>query len=62
MKEKIIDGDETKVLVLEIEEMEFDHEEDLKDEVCSRLDIQKCKFLYSGWDYTNSNYVVVIQV
>ena len=65
MNEQIIDNESTKVLVLtayQIEKIELDHEDDLKDEICSRLSIRKCKLLYTGWDYTNSNYVVVIQV
>ena len=65
MREQIIDGDTTRVMVLtanQAEKMELDHEDDLKDEICSRLSIRKCKLLYTGWDYTNSNYVVVIQV
>jgi hypothetical protein len=62
MKEQIIDGDSTKVLVLtasQVEKMEVDREDDFKDEVFNRLKIRKCNFLYTGWNGSNSHYVVV---
>jgi len=65
MTEQIIDNEKTKVLVLtasQAQKMELDSEDDLKDEVCNRLKITKCNFLYSGWNGSNSHYVLVVQV
>ena len=65
MKEQIIDNETTKVLVLpanQAEKIEMDSEDDLKDEVCNRLKITKCNLLYSGWNESNSHYVVVVKV
>ncbi|PIP32992.1 hypothetical protein COY59_05210 [Candidatus Gottesmanbacteria bacterium CG_4_10_14_0_8_um_filter_37_24] len=65
MKEQIIDNETTKVLVLtasQAEKMEADSEDDFKDEVCNRLNITKCNFLYSGWNSSNTYYVVIVKV
>ena len=65
MREQIIDGDTTRVMVLtanQAEKMELDHEDDLKDEICNRLGIRKCKLLYTGWNGSNSYYVAVVKV
>ena len=65
MKETIIDGETTKVLVLtasQAEKTELDSKDDFRDEVCNRLKIRKCNFLYSGWNDLNSYYVVVVKI
>lgn len=46
----------------ELDKLEFDNEEDLKDLVCDKLGVEKYEEVFSDWDIDGGNYTVVAKV
>ncbi|MBU3978717.1 hypothetical protein KJ980_00155 [Patescibacteria group bacterium] len=65
MNKNFVVNDNQEILVFkarEIEKLELDSENDFRDEISSRINNDNFIELYSGWDYKNKYYIVVVQI